>query len=194
MPKVWARTIDDHRRQVSEAILAATSRVVADEGLLGVTMSRIAEEAGIGRATLYKYFSSVTEIVTAWHERQVEQHVTQLHEASLRAGTPTERLRRVLTAYAESISKVDAGDLSVLVHRQPHVMDAERRLREIVQALLVEARGAREIREDVSAQELTTFCLHALSGASRATSRAAARRLVALTMDGLDASPRPRGN
>lgn len=34
-----------------------------------MTMSRIAEEIGIGRATLYKYFPDVEAILLAWHER-----------------------------------------------------------------------------------------------------------------------------
>ena len=37
--------------------------MVAAHGLASVTMSRIAEETGIGRATLYKYFSDVEAIL-----------------------------------------------------------------------------------------------------------------------------------
>ena len=56
MPKLWDETIDAHRREVRHAILHATGALVAEHGLLSVTMSQIAEQAGIGRATLYKYF------------------------------------------------------------------------------------------------------------------------------------------
>ncbi|TIL19051.1 MAG: helix-turn-helix transcriptional regulator, partial [Mesorhizobium sp.] len=55
MPKLWNETIDAHRRAVRDATLDTTAALVAEHGLLSVTMSKIAEETGIGRATLYKY-------------------------------------------------------------------------------------------------------------------------------------------
>jgi AcrR family transcriptional regulator len=71
MPKLWSETIAAHRHTVRETILDATWALVAEHGLLAVTMSQIAEEAGIGRATLYKYFPDVEAILLAWHERHV---------------------------------------------------------------------------------------------------------------------------
>ena len=63
MPKLWSGTLETHRREVRTAVIAATAALVADHGLRGVTMSRIASEAGIGRATLYKYFPDVETIL-----------------------------------------------------------------------------------------------------------------------------------
>ncbi|MGI9022907.1 MAG: TetR/AcrR family transcriptional regulator, partial [Acidimicrobiales bacterium] len=68
MPKVWNETIEDHRREVRDAILDTTAAMVTERGLLSVTMSQIAEETGIGRATLYKYFPGVEAILLAWHD------------------------------------------------------------------------------------------------------------------------------
>ncbi|HET7480249.1 MAG TPA: helix-turn-helix domain-containing protein, partial [Rubrobacteraceae bacterium] len=75
MPKLWNETIEAHRRAVHDAILDATAVLVAEHGLLSVTMSRIAEETGIGRATLYKYFPDVEAVLLAWHERHVTGHL-----------------------------------------------------------------------------------------------------------------------
>ena len=58
-----------HSRQLP--LMRTTTALVAQHGLHAVTMSRIAEEAGIGRATLYKYFKDVEAILFAWHDRQV---------------------------------------------------------------------------------------------------------------------------
>jgi Bacterial regulatory proteins, tetR family len=44
------------------------------------TMSQIAEETGIGRATLYKYFPDVEAILLAWHDRQIAAHIAYLEE------------------------------------------------------------------------------------------------------------------
>ena len=55
VPKLWNETIEAHRRAVRDAILETTAALVVEHGLTSVTMSQIAEETGIGRATLYKY-------------------------------------------------------------------------------------------------------------------------------------------
>ena len=80
MPRLWDETIEAHRREVRDAVLDSTAALVAERGLRSVTMSQIAEETGIGRGTLYKYFSGVEAILVAWHERQVGGHLECLSE------------------------------------------------------------------------------------------------------------------
>jgi AcrR family transcriptional regulator len=100
VPKLWSETIQAHRHQVRDAVLDTTATLAATHGLASVTMSQIATEAGIGRATLYKYFPDVEAILVAWHERQVTRHLQQLTEVRDRTGGPAERLQAVLEAYA----------------------------------------------------------------------------------------------
>src|SRR5206468_1028464 len=80
VPKLWSETIEEHRQAVREATLDTTAALVAEHGLTSVTMSKIAEETGIGRATLYKYFPDVEAILIAWHERQITRHLEYLTE------------------------------------------------------------------------------------------------------------------
>ncbi|MFJ8364172.1 TetR/AcrR family transcriptional regulator [Streptomyces sp. NPDC093984] len=152
-------------------------------------MSRIAEQSGIGRATLYKYFPDVESIVMAWHERQIAGHLDQLAELRDRAGTPGERLASVLEAFAfiqqQQRRHGHGGELSTLLHQGGHVAHAEQHLRHFVRDLLVEAAQAGEVRDDVSPDELTGFCLHALAGAGALPSKAAVKRLVTVTLAGL---------
>ena len=61
MPKLWHDTIEAHRSAVAGEIMDRTAAVAAAEGLHALTMARVAQEAGIGRATLYKYFKDVPE-------------------------------------------------------------------------------------------------------------------------------------
>ena len=75
VPRLWDETIEAHRRAVRGATLDTTAALVAEHGLASVTMSQIAAETGIGRATLYKYFPDVDAILVAWHERQVAEHL-----------------------------------------------------------------------------------------------------------------------
>jgi AcrR family transcriptional regulator len=104
VPRLWTETIEGPRREVHAAILGTAAALVGEHGLASVTMSQIAEEAGIGRATLYKYFPDVEAILAAWHERHVTHHLERLTEVRDRATDPAERLEVVLEAYA-SISQ-----------------------------------------------------------------------------------------
>ena len=79
---MWTETIETHRREVGDAILDTTVMLVAERGVRGVTMSEIAEQAGVGRATLYKYFPDVESILLAWHERHVAGHLAHLEQLS----------------------------------------------------------------------------------------------------------------
>src|SRR5436305_3937061 len=78
VPKLWRETVAAHRREVRDAILDTTMALVAEHGLTAVTMSQIAGQTGIGRATLYKYFPDVDAILIAWHQRQVDAHLAEL--------------------------------------------------------------------------------------------------------------------
>src|SRR5262245_12795864 len=100
MPKVWAETIDPHRVAVRDSVPDAAEELIEEHGLLGLTMSDLAAQTGIGRATLYKYFPAVDDVVSAWHERLVGRHVAHLGQVASRFSDPWKRLRSVLTAYA----------------------------------------------------------------------------------------------
>lgn len=185
MPKLWDETIEAHRRAVRDAILDTAAALVAAHGLTAVTMSKIAEETGIGRATLYKYFSDVAAILAAWHERQVISHVEHLAEIRDRAGNAVERLEAVLEAFALISHEHHGTELAALLHRGEHVARAQQQLSGFIRDLLADGAVAGDIRDDVAPDELASYCLHALTAASSLPSKAAVRRLVTVTLAGL---------
>jgi AcrR family transcriptional regulator len=189
MPKLWTETIQEHRREVRDAILHTAAALVAAHGLHAVTMSQIAEEAGIGRATLYKYFPDIEAILVAWHERHVAGHLEYLAEARDGARDAGERLEAVLEAYAlisHERSRAHYGtDLAALVHRGEHLAGAQRQLSDFVRDLLTQAAETGHVRGDVTPDELASYCLHALAAAASLSSEAAVRRLVVVTLAGL---------
>ena len=189
MPKLWNETIEAHRRAVRDATLDTTAALVAEHGLASVTMSQIAEETGIGRATLYKYFSDVGAILVAWHERQVTGHLQHLAEVRDQAGDASKRLEAVLEAFALISHERHGTELAALLHRGEHVARAQQQLSDFIRDLLTEGATAGVLRDDVAPEELASYCLHALTAASSLPSKAAVRRLVAVTLDGLR-SPR----
>jgi AcrR family transcriptional regulator len=185
MPRLWNETIEAHRAAVREAILDTTWALVAEHGLLSVTMSRIAEKAGIGRATLYKYFPDVEAILLAWHERHISGHLQHLAEIRDQAGGARERLEAVLETYALIQHERHASELAALLHGGEHVAQAWQHLTDIIRGLLSEAAETGDVRDDVAPEELANYCLHALSAASSLSSEAAVRRLVTVTLAGL---------
>ncbi len=186
MPKLWTDTVDEHRRAVREAAIDATARLVAGHGLASVTMSQIATETGIGRATLYKYFPDIEAILIAWHERQVSAHLDQLTLITSQAGSPGQRLEAALHAYAQIVRARPHGtDLTALLHRGNHVAQAHDRLTRLVGDLLTQAARSGDIRDDIPPAELAAYCVHALGAAACLRTEAAVRRLVAVTCAGL---------
>ena len=187
MPKLWTETIEEHRRAVHDATLDTTAALVREHGLAAVTMSQIAAAAGIGRATLYKYFPDVEAILVAWHDRHIARHLRQLAEAR-DAATPSGRLEAVLTAFA-LIQHHDTELPVALLHRGEHVARARRQLQDLVSELLAESAVAGSVRSDIAPDELAGYCLHALTAAGTLPAETAVRRLLAVTMAGLRPPP-----
>jgi AcrR family transcriptional regulator len=173
---------------VRDATLDSAAALAAKHGLRSVTMSQIAEETGIGRATLYKYFPDVEAILVAWHERQITGHLERLAGLRDQAGDAGERLEAVLEAYALIQYEHHGTELAALLHRGEHVSRARRHLGEFVRDLLAEAAATGDVRNDVAPDELASYCLQALTAAGSLPSKAAVRRLVTVTLSGL----RPR--
>ncbi|MGD0557747.1 MAG: TetR/AcrR family transcriptional regulator [Streptosporangiaceae bacterium] len=186
MPKLWTDTIEEHRQAVHDAALDTVAALVREHGLASVTMSRIAAEAGIGRATLYKYFPDVEAVLAAWHEREITRHLAELAAARDAAG-PDAQLDAVLSAWAliqHQHSGHDA-ELATLLHQGEHVIRARQHLHDLVADLIADGAAAGQIRDDAGPGELASYCLHALTAASAMPSPAAVGRLVAVTLDGL---------
>lgn len=190
MPKVWKDTIEGHRRAVRDATIETAAALVAERGLRAVTMSQIAEETGIGRATLYKYFADVESILQEWHERQITAHLNHLAVVRDETPDPGERLEKVLHAYAliahGSRHHYDT-ELAGLMHRGDHVARAEQQLRRMMRDLINEAQAEGGVRNDVAPGELVRYCLHALTAAGQLPSKAAVHRLVDVTLAGMRA-------
>ncbi|MFI7040857.1 TetR/AcrR family transcriptional regulator [Microbispora rosea] len=194
VPKLWTETIDAHRAAVRDAALNAMAALVAERGLVSLTMSQIAERAGVGRATLYKYFPDAQAVLTAWHERQINVHLDRLTAAAEPAEPAVVRLRAALRTFAEiqyHSARHHGGELAALLHRGEHVDRVRHRLREFVENLIAEAAQDGDLRDDVAAGELAGYCLHALTAAGTVDSHDAVHRLVAVTLAGLGTPPPP---
>src|SRR5437667_10173502 len=74
----WNETVEAHRVGVRRAIVDTAAALVAQHGPRSVTMSQLAEETGLGRATLYKDFPGVEASLVAWHDGHGVGHLRGL--------------------------------------------------------------------------------------------------------------------
>jgi AcrR family transcriptional regulator len=188
MPKLWNDTIAAHRMAVRDAALDTTAELAATHGIPAVTMSLIAKETGIGRATLYKYFPDVETILFAWHERQIARHLAHIEKVAEGVSDPVARLTTVLEAYACIVHEHHGTGFSAALHRRPRAKQAEHTLHRFVSTLIAQATAAGEVRADIPADELAHFALAGLAAASQLPTKAAVNRLVLLILSGLRAS------
>lgn len=166
MPKLWTETVDSHRHAVREAILHAVYSQLHAHGLAGITMSGIAQRAGIGRATLYKYFPDVQSILDAAHEQHIGEHVAELTALADSDAAAGDRLESVLALYlricTERVRHGDA-DLVSLLHRPDVVSRADDQLLAVFTGLLTDAVDAGAVRDDVPVPDLARFSLQSLA-------------------------------
>ncbi|RUV61542.1 hypothetical protein EOA88_33040, partial [Mesorhizobium sp. M5C.F.Ca.IN.020.14.1.1] len=108
-------------------------------------------------------------------------------------GDAGERLKAVLEAYAFISHEHHGTQLAARLHRGEHVVKAQHQLHHLIRDLLAEGAATGDLRDDVAPDELATYCLHALTAASSLRSKAAVRRLVAVTLTGLKPPRRSDG-
>ena len=81
------------------AILAAARAVFADKGVLAATIDEIAERAEVAKGTIYLYFKSKEEMLTALLDEGLELVGARFREAVDLSLPADENLRRLCDAY-----------------------------------------------------------------------------------------------
>ncbi|MEU8249258.1 TetR/AcrR family transcriptional regulator [Nonomuraea sp. NPDC048916] len=93
MPRISAATIGEHRAQTRDRILQAVSRLSRVQGIDAISMTDVANEAGITRTVLYNYYPDKAALLLAFTER-VTHYFIESYERELPAGaSPADRLR-----------------------------------------------------------------------------------------------------
>ncbi|MGS2809203.1 MULTISPECIES: TetR/AcrR family transcriptional regulator [Nocardia] len=83
---------------VDNDLIAATEAAVARWGLSEITLERVAAEAGMSRATIYRRGVTREDLIAALTGRAAETFRTQIWPALTGSGTAAERLRAALEA------------------------------------------------------------------------------------------------
>jgi AcrR family transcriptional regulator len=97
-----------------ERILSAARRLIGKRGVRAVTLERVAEEAGVGRATLYRRFPDRSALLLALldeHERRLQD---QILEGDPPLGPGASAGRRLM-AFAEALLDLTLEHLELLL-------------------------------------------------------------------------------
>ena len=78
---------------MKEDVFAQTVKLIADEGLSGLTMERLARGVGVSRATLYNYFKDRDALVEFVEDRTFAPLFESLERIAIGDLPPTEKLR-----------------------------------------------------------------------------------------------------
>lgn len=89
--------------QKAEAILKAAVKVFSRDGLDKGTIADIAKEAGIGKGTVYEYFSSKDEIFNAIEGAMMDELVGALEHLHSMEISPTDKVRTFMRMGTEMI-------------------------------------------------------------------------------------------
>ena len=137
-------------------------QVVSEHGVPEATISRIAEAAGVGPGTLYRYFGSRQEMLTAALEAVYEQIMQPWYES---ADTDAlEHIRAVGRRHTQTMASGEGGFAvpwvkfiagASEVGLREVVAEAQRRAYRVVQGVFEEAQAQGSIRADVDPMELT---------------------------------------
>lgn len=133
-------------KEVRDAILDATDKLLARYGYKKMTIDDLAAEVGIGKGSIYLHFKSKQEIALSHVDRIIERLCVRLEAIANEDIDPTEKLRRMILErvsfrfdsvqhYSESIDELLSGLRSKLLKRrqQHHQHEAE-----IISAVIAE--------------------------------------------------------
>ena len=89
-------TLPERRR---DQILDVATRAFAEQGVRATDVQHIADEAGVGKGTIYRYFGSKNELFLAAADRGMRRLSEAVHSDADESKQPLERLAAAVHAY-----------------------------------------------------------------------------------------------
>uniref|UniRef100_A0AAU2JJB8 TetR/AcrR family transcriptional regulator n=1 Tax=Streptomyces sp. NBC_00049 TaxID=2903617 RepID=A0AAU2JJB8_9ACTN len=177
-----------------EKILTAAARVFTTQGL-DAQMERIAKEAGVGSATLYRNFPTREALVEAVYRNEVAQ-LCDAAPALLAQEDPVEALRAWTRLFLDYVTAkygmIDALRAIAATGGNPYGHSREM-IRAAIASLMDACVAAGAIRTDIGPGDIGAALEGIALTSAGAEHRQQAERLLDLTLDGLTVRPRGPG-
>ncbi|GAA3277467.1 TetR/AcrR family transcriptional regulator [Dactylosporangium vinaceum] len=183
------------RDRTVAAIIDSAAVIMATQGD-GASMSRIADAAGVGRATLYRYFPSREALLRAMAAQSVEELAARIADADLEgipAGAAIARLARGFIAVGSKYTVLTTAG----IQRSGEHPDIDARLVEPIRALFRRGAADGSLRADLPADvmaDLFSGLIRAalqLTADGRAGVEEASAAVVSVFLDGARAGGPP---
>ncbi|MFD9701742.1 TetR/AcrR family transcriptional regulator [Lentzea sp. NPDC059081] len=187
------RPRSDATRNRRQLLDVATRMFASGQAGAEPSMRAIAQEAGVGIATLYRHFPTRESLVDAVYRDQVSRLTGGARQLLADLGPPA-ALRRWMDLFGEWIAtKNGMLDTLLAMIESCEADHAETRtvLLEAVDGILEAGRASGELRDDVPAGDVAAALIGIFTVAGSPEQQAMAGRLLDLLMDGLRA-PRER--
>lgn len=106
MPKIQAPSIAAHRELRRQQLINAAMELALSGGAESVTVSAVAQKAGLSRSSIYEYFSSSADLIADLVLDELDYYTARLAEAIKDAQDPFEKIELWIT---EGLRYVEDG-------------------------------------------------------------------------------------
>ena len=150
MPSLWADSLDEHRELVLGKVLAAYEALRAEVGVEAVTLTAVAQRAGIARSALYNYVKDKHGLVLLHAERTMGGAEQQLRTGLAGVDGAAARLRRFIAMNMAMYAAVPAAadDLMPLLdaEEQQRMRDALAPIRAMLHEIVADGVASGDFR------------------------------------------------
>ena len=106
MPKIQAPTIVAHRELRRQQLMGAAMELAIEGGAEAITVSAVAQKAGLSRSSIYEYFSSSADLIADLVLEELDYYTVRLADAIKDATDPFEKIELWI---AEGLRYVEDG-------------------------------------------------------------------------------------
>jgi AcrR family transcriptional regulator len=94
MPKISASSVVEHREQRRQQLMDAATSLALHDGAHAVTVSAVAQKAGLARSSVYEYFDSSADLIAELIIEEMEYYSNRLDGAVKNITDPFEKIEQ----------------------------------------------------------------------------------------------------
>ena len=149
---------------VNDRIIHATLSLISEHGLGAVTMSRVADTAGVARQTLYNHYDDIDTIVTTAIDRHNRESVELLEAALQLAESPTGKIEQMVRHFvmvgSHARHAFDFGT-GLSADARAALDSYNDAVEQLIRDILQDGRGSEDFRSNIN-PEIDTVLIRAL--------------------------------
>ena len=130
MPRIRAASIDEHKVLVRGNLMDSAKTLIAEAGTSEIPLGEVALAAGVGRTTLYDYFTDRDDLIASIVAEELPGVLESIIESVPTDGSPSDRLADLAARTVEFVASDPV--LGLILHRDVGRLgpDAQNRIRE----------------------------------------------------------------